>query len=273
MPKIIHNLNGIWTCVGSKPKVNYPSKGNSDSINVESNSFWFKHRNSVIYTVIKRFPFKHDFCDIGGGNGFQIEFLSKKIENKKFILVEPGYFGCINAKKRNIKNIYNMSFENFPINNFNIDGIGLFDVLEHIKDDYKFILRVAKKCPPGTKIYITTPADQFLWSQTDDYGSHYRRYTKQTMTDLAKLCKLKVIYQSYFFSFLTPLIFLFRVIPYRLGRRLNSEELITRENRQHRDNGLILKYLINKSSSWENYKISSGSLNLGSSLFTVIEVN
>ena len=47
--------------------VSFPSRAHSDLIEIENNSFWFKHRNEIIKKVIKRFPFEGDLVDIGGG--------------------------------------------------------------------------------------------------------------------------------------------------------------------------------------------------------------
>ena len=40
--------------------VSFPSRAHSDLIEIENNSFWFKHRNEIIKKVIKRFPFEGD---------------------------------------------------------------------------------------------------------------------------------------------------------------------------------------------------------------------
>ena len=59
-------------------QVSFPDSGHSNLIEIENNSFWFKHRNEVIKKIIQRFPFEGDLVDIGGGNGYQITSLSNR---------------------------------------------------------------------------------------------------------------------------------------------------------------------------------------------------
>jgi len=123
--------NGIWIS-SEDAKIHYPKSDNDSCFEIESNSFWFSHRNNVLKEVLNRFPFASNFVDVGGGNGYQTEFLSSAFPKKDFILLEPGIKGCLNARKRGIKNVYCMTFEIFPIERHYIGGVGLFDVIEHI---------------------------------------------------------------------------------------------------------------------------------------------
>ena len=60
------------------------------------------------------------------------------------VLVEPGIQGCLNAKKRNLKNIVCSTLENASFKNNTIPAIGLFDVVEHIDNDVEFLTNVHK---------------------------------------------------------------------------------------------------------------------------------
>jgi len=64
--------DGIWHS-SSRQVVSYPVEGNKTCFALEDSSFWFRHRNACITTVVKRFPAKQFlFCKsvglIGGSH-------------------------------------------------------------------------------------------------------------------------------------------------------------------------------------------------------------
>lgn len=58
------------------------------------------------------------------------------------------------------------------------DVIGAFDVIEHIEEDEKVLANLARAIVPGGALLITVPQHRWLWSATDDYACHVRRYTR-----------------------------------------------------------------------------------------------
>lgn len=217
----------------------YGEKGNALSVQIEEgNSFWFEHRNNVIYQVTKNYPFAGDFSDIGGGNGYQLAALKKKYTDRKFYLIEPGYAGCQTAKRRGIDEVYNCTFEEFDFTKTQIDGVGLFDVLEHIPDDLKFLRELHDRIRPGTRVYITVPAYQLLWNDVDDYGKHQRRYNKKSMLSLIRNTSFKPEYFTYFFSYLVAPTFLLRTVPYKISGGRTEEQILASEFAQHKPSKL-----------------------------------
>lgn len=209
--------NGIWIDKEFK-RVSYPVEGNKFSFQVEEKSFWFKQRNQIIKAIIDRFPFKDNYADIGGGNGYQAKFIADSFNAEAF-LIEPGYEGCLNAKKRGLNNVYNIQFQNFDFMENNISAVGLYDVIEHIENAADF-LKDLKKCLPGDSlIYITVPAYQFLWSDVDVHSGHYRRYTLSSLNVLAEKAGLEKLYASYFFTYIPFITFFLRTIPYKLRKK------------------------------------------------------
>lgn len=258
--------NQIWVSSTNEP-VSYPEWGHDMYFSIEHKSFWLNHRNNVILQIIKRFPFNGDFIDIGGGNGFQVQFLTDNIPNKSFILLEPGYSGCLNAKKRGLKTIYNTQFEDFPFDKYDVGGIGFFDVIEHIEDQMLFLTELLNRLKKGTHIYITAPAYNWLWSETDKRAKHYRRYDKQMLLILADACKLKLLFSSYFFSYLPPMIFLIRSIPCRLGFK-RKQLTLKAVTKIHNTNKLFLA-VINIINKMELKQLKNKGINFGSSCITV----
>jgi SAM-dependent methyltransferase len=264
---------GIWTS-SKKQDIMYSETGNRNSREAEEqNSFWFEHRNNIISRVIRNFPFAHDFADIGGGNGFQLLPLKKEYPNRKFYLIEPGYFGCETARTRGIEYVYNCIFQEFDFSKTQIDGLGLFDVLEHIPDDKRFLNELYNIISPGSILYVTLPTYEFLWNDVDDYGKHQRRYTKKMVYQTVGQTGFEILYFTYFFSYVVIPTFLLRTIPYKIFGNRTEEEILKAEAQQHKP-GKLLDAAFTMFNEWEVGKVNAHkSVPFGGSCFVVLRKN
>ena len=236
---LVLDKNNIWVDNELKT-ISYPDEGNNTSFEVEEKSFWFQQRNEILKTVFKRFPYKNNYADIGGGNGFQAKFIADNFSGEVFLL-EPGYSGCLNAKKRGVKNVFNIVFQKFDFKINNVSAVGLFDVIEHIENDVDFLTQLKNCLPSDSLIYITVPAYKFLWSDLDEYGGHFRRYTLSSLKKLATDANLKVVYASYFFAYLPAITFFLRTLPFKLRSKRKTENILTDAVEQHQPASVITK--------------------------------
>ena len=159
-------------------------------------------------------------------------------------MCEPGLVGCTNAANRGVENVYCCLFDELPIEEFNISAIGLFDVIEHIEDDVSFLKDIVKRVPSGTKIYITVPALQSLWSSEDKYAGHFRRYNRNDVKRILDNTNLKFIYSSYFFSYYVPFIWLLRVLPEKMGRK-NTYDVLAKKEKDYHQRSKKLNVILN----------------------------
>ena len=171
----------------------------------------------------------------GGGNGF----VSLEIKNNGYeiALLEPGISGILNAKKRGLKKLICANFNEIDLYPNSIPAIGIFDVLEHIQNDYEFLNKIYKCLISGGKLYITVPAYNFLWSDEDNIAGHYRRYNLNQLRSIVKQIGLKIEYSTYIFSILPIPIFLFRALPNKLNLKKNESQKRTKNEHKKR-NGL-----------------------------------
>ncbi len=267
--ELVLDKNNIWRASHAE-KMSYPEEGNNYCFAVEDNSFWFKHRNDVIFKLTQRFGFAKNFADVGGGNGFQARFLAEKYPQKNTFLIEPGYAGCLNAQKRGVENVYNIFFQEFPFEEKQIDAVGLFDVIEHIEDDKNFLEGLAEYLPSNALIFITVPAHQWLWSEVDDESGHYRRYSLETLEKLATDCGLEFAYGSYIFSYLPPIMGILRAIPYRLARLFGKtrQNTLDAEADNHTPSKLATA-IFNKIHQWELNRLEKTKIPFGASCAVV----
>lgn len=252
-----------------KTNISYPEEGNNDFFKIEDNSFWFEHRNNIIVEAVKKYSEEKILFDIGGGNGF----VSKAIENSgvEVALIEPGINGCLNAKKRNLKNIICSTLQDSEINENSIPNIGLFDVVEHIEDDLSFLKTVNIFLKPKGLVFITVPAYNMLWSNEDKDAGHYRRYTKKTIKKVLENSGFTVKYSTYIFSFLLLPIFLTRTLPSFLGLNKQSKE-ISNHKKSHNITSSYVKKTVDLILDNELIKITRGKkIIAGSSVFIIAE--
>jgi 2-polyprenyl-3-methyl-5-hydroxy-6-metoxy-1,4-benzoquinol methylase len=262
-----NGINGL----SKRFDVDYPDTGHDDTQSFEQDSFWFKHRNNVILKFLGRTPGIKGFVDIGGGTGLQAKFINDSNPNLKVGLVEPGYAGCMSAKKKGVQHVYNCMFEDFDFREFQTGAVGLFDVIEHIENDADFLRRLSAKLEVGTQILITVPAYSWLWSDVDDYGHHYRRYNLFMINQLASKAGLRMVDASHFFSFLVPLTYFFRVLPYKLKGGRSREEILEAENNQHKPSRVVSRCLA-MLCNMEMKLFKTGKLNFGASIVANFEV-
>ena len=251
----------------SNSELSYSEKFHDTFMDIEENSFWFKHRNNIISESVKKYSSKKVFFDIGGGNGF----VAKRLQDDgcKVVMVEPGKTGAMNGYKRGIRHIVNTTLDAAEFKEEVIDSIGLFDVLEHIKDDFSFMCDINKYMKKSGYIYITVPAYNLLWSNADYTAGHFRRYTIHDLIRLFKKSGYKVIYSTYIFSILPLPIFLLRKVPSILGLLKSNEEFSTHHSSNEKSNSLLGK-LIEKICEWELSKIAKNkTIPFGGSCFLI----
>lgn len=234
--------DGIWYSFDNQ-NISYPSDGNENCFAVEDGSFWFRHRNACIASIVKSYPPEDNgtIFDIGGGNGF----VSLGLANAGFdvVLVEPGRVGTLNAKNRGLRNIICATTNTAKFKQHSLPAVGLFDVIEHIEDDFSFLQSIRSLMKKGGYLYATVPSYSFLWSSEDVIARHFRRYTLDDISKLIKSAGFEVIFSSYIFRFLPIPVFLLRALPYKMG--LSKAERKTKNTfRDHAvKGGLIAKIL------------------------------
>lgn len=234
--------DGIWFAK-TPSRISYPENGNAWCLQLEEDSFWFKHRKNCILEAIRVFPPEGVFFDIGGGNGY----MSLAIKNVGIdtVLVEPGIEGATNARKRGLPQVICATLEDVGFKINSIGAVGLFDLLEHIEDDAGFLKTINELLVPNGRVYITAPAHKILYSINDKQGGHYRRYSLTSLTRELKSAGFEIDFKTYIFSLLPLPIFLFRTIPSILGLKKREFKKIQKEHRQPARgfDGLLTKVL------------------------------
>src|SRR5260221_4738200 len=72
------------------------------------------------------------------------------------------------------------------------DGVTTGETLEHLDDDRGAAREIGRVVRRGGRVVATVPALQSLWSKSDDYYEHRRRYARATLVGLFRDAGLSI---------------------------------------------------------------------------------
>lgn len=84
------------------------------------------------------------------------------------------------------------------------DAIGAFDVLEHIEEDEDVLLQLHKALKPEGVLLLTVPQHPRLWSTSDEYACHVRRYTCAEVEVKIRAAGFQILKSTSFVTLLLP---------------------------------------------------------------------
>jgi SAM-dependent methyltransferase len=186
---------------------------------IEESNFWFRARNELIkWALPNYFPDAKSFFEVGCGTGFVLAGLHEKFPRMRLAGSEIFADGLAIAKARvpNVE-LYQMdarciSFEG------EFDVVGAFDVLEHVIEDENVLVQMFNAVRPGGGLLVTVPQHPFLWSASDQYAMHQRRYHRAELRAKVESARFLIERITSFNSLLLPL-----MIWSRVQRRRNRD--------------------------------------------------
>jgi hypothetical protein len=168
--------------------------------------FWMIRRFEVLKKLCRaRLNKNPRCCEIGCGNGV----LQAQIEGEYGLAVD-GFDLHLGALEQNISSqgqlyYYDILEEN-PEFRHRYETIFLFDVIEHIEGEVKFLQACRFHLHPAGAMIIHVPARRELFSQYDVAAGHVRRYTLKQLERLAGLVNMRMTQHSYWGFPLYPLL-------------------------------------------------------------------
>ena len=161
------------------------------------------------FDLIKEFV-SGNVAEIGPGNGIILELYLDLCDKLDLFEPDKNLYSKLNDKFSNYKKV-NVINDELNISSNIYDVILYLDVLEHIEDYEKEILKAHNALKKGGYLLINVPAFQFLYSDFDKDVGHFRRYSKKDITNLCSNYNLEInklkYYDSigFFLSFLSKM--------------------------------------------------------------------
>lgn len=187
-------------------KGGFPADGFDRLVKLEADNFWFRSRNRMILWALgKYFPRAASFLEVGCGNGFVLQAVERDHPDWELTGGEMFLRGLAYSSRRLQKaQLLLMDACAIPFRG-EFDVVGAFDVLEHVPDDRKALAQMHRAAAAGGGLLLTVPQHRFLWSYSDEFARHVRRYEKGELVRKVERAGFKVMAALSFVSVLLPL--------------------------------------------------------------------
>lgn len=178
---------------------------------LETGNFWFEARNRLIIWALRRYARDFgSFLEVGCGTGYVLTALAAAFPQARVAGSEIFSAGLSFAANRLPgAGFMQMDARDIPFSG-EFGAIGMFDVLEHIVEDEKVLSQANTSLRPGGHLLLTVPQHQWLWSTTDDYACHVRRYTAADLHAKVHAAGFSIVRSTSFVAMLLPLMMLSR---------------------------------------------------------------
>lgn len=178
---------------------------------LEAASFWFRARNELVLWALSTYkPNAHNFLEVGCGTGFVISGIAKVHPEIALCGSEIFLAGLSYAAERvPAAHFMQMDARHVPFLN-EFDAIGAFDLLEHIEEDEAVLVQLHSALKPGGVLLLTVPQHPWLWSASDEYACHVRRYTCPEIEAKVRESGFELLRSTSFVTTLLPAMMLSR---------------------------------------------------------------
>lgn len=203
---------------------------------VENSHWWHRHKRLAVIRLLDKLNITQGrILDIGCGTGKMLEELKQSGWEAEGI--DKSVLAQKECLKRGLKIKLADAAERLPFKNNSFRIVLALDFLEHIQDDQKVVREIKRVLKPNGIILVSVPAYPKLYTYWDKMLGHQRRYSSHGLKQLFSQADLKVIFLSYYFSWL-----LIPVLAIRLIKK-NAQNKNISDFKTNTDNFLIV-YII-----------------------------
>jgi trans-aconitate methyltransferase len=174
----------------------------------EANHFWIHRRSDVMQRLAGDAVCRaRRLGEIGCGHGLVQRQIEQQYDRPVTGIDLNDYALRHNLSERSPLYCYDI-LQRGPELEKSFDILFLFDVLEHLEDEDRFLQAVQFHLAPGGKILINVPAFQSFFSSYDVAAGHFRRYSIATLRRVAERNRMTLAAWTYWGMPLIPLLLL-----------------------------------------------------------------
>lgn len=187
-----------------------------DLARLEATNFWFRARNELILWALRAYkPNANTFLEVGCGTGFVLSGIAHAFPEMAISGSEIFLAGLSHAAKRvPSAHFMQMDARQVPFAD-EFDAIGAFDVLEHIEEDETVLAQLHRAMKPDGVLLLTVPQHPQLWSASDEYACHVRRYTRLEIEGKVVAAGFDLLRSTSFVTSLLPAMMISRFLQKR----------------------------------------------------------
>lgn len=173
---------------------------------LEAGNFWFRARNDLILWALQKHCANfQSYLEIGCGTGYVLSGVAHRFPQTRLTASEIFTTGLQFAAQRVPQaELLQMDARDIPYRD-EFDVVGAFDVVEHIQEDEAVLAQIHAALKPGGHLLLTVPQHQWLWSPSDEYARHERRYTATELHSKVRSAGFTLLRSGSFVSLLLPL--------------------------------------------------------------------
>jgi 2-polyprenyl-3-methyl-5-hydroxy-6-metoxy-1,4-benzoquinol methylase len=142
-----------------------------------------EHRLAMIVREVERLPRGARLLDGAVGLGQLATRL--KARGYTVIGIDYAFDAALYAMRSGIPTVVG-DLTKMPFRNGAFDGMTTGETLEHLDDDASAAAEIGRVVKHGGRVIATVPALKSLWSASDDYYEHRRRYSRAQLVGLFK---------------------------------------------------------------------------------------
>jgi SAM-dependent methyltransferase len=179
---------------------------NKQFVELERTHFWFVGRRRIFFHMLDRElagrgPLQ--ILDVGCGAGGMLQALARYGRVKGVDTSAELVEFC---RGRGFDDVVLGDACDLPADDRSVDLVTLFDTIEHIPDDDRALRECRRVLAPDGRVFISTPAYQFLYANNDRVAHHERRYSARGLRRRLVGAGLDPVKVTYFNTLLFPVI-------------------------------------------------------------------
>jgi SAM-dependent methyltransferase len=200
-----------------------------DLVQAESWHFWFRARRHLVeWTIAQAFPGWTTLLEVGCGTGQLLRDLRERFPGSVLAGCDILFEALRYAQPRLPRVcVFQADACDLPIDR-RFDVVVALDVIEHLDDDLAVLREMFRIVERGGGLLLTVPQHQWLWSATDEFSRHRRRYSRGELLARTREAGFEVLHCTSFFTTTLPVLALHRLSRRRASARPESELRISK---------------------------------------------